>query len=289
MQTSRDIQHEANQLDTLKTLVNVYGEVASLRMNRVRESVLSGRYFLQQLYDMFDDVRVSYADQVMSLAKKRKLRGKEKVTFLPHNGQVVAVLLAANTRLYGDLIQRTFRSFADDVKKNKAEAAIVGRVGVQLFVENFPDKPYTQFNLPDEGMDRESMAKIVRHLVSYEEIHVYHGKFINVVRQDPEMLKLSAELPDPTDSKRVRSYYLFEPSLEEILQFFEQEIFGSLFEQTIRESQLAKFAARLVAMDRAEQNIEQRLEAMQLEAFKVKHQTMNRKQLNSMASVLRRF
>ena len=36
---------------------------------------------------------------------------------------------------------------------------------------------------------------------------------------------------------------------------FETQIFASLFDQSIRESQLAKFASRILAMDRAEQNI----------------------------------
>ena len=74
----------------------------------------------------------------------------------------------------------------------------------------------------------------------------------------------------------------------DILKFFEKHMFAALMEQTIRESQLAKYASRLVAMDRAEQNIQKKLGEMKVTRLKITHRSANKKQQNSMNSIFGR-
>jgi F0F1-type ATP synthase gamma subunit len=78
---------------------------------------------------------------------------------------------------------------------------------------------------------------------------------------------------------------LFEPDIEHILMFFEKQIFTSVFEQTIRESQLAKFASRVMVMDRANENIKERLKQMAKINQRIAHREMNRKQTNQLSSL----
>jgi F0F1-type ATP synthase gamma subunit len=77
---------------------------------------------------------------------------------------------------------------------------------------------------------------------------------------------------------------MFEPSVEKILMFFETQIFASLFDQAVHESQLAKFASRILAMDRAAQNIEVKLKRLELEKLKTVHSVSGKKQLDSLVS-----
>ena len=62
----------------------------------------------------------------------------------------------------------------------------------------------------------------------------------------------------PTEKSEDKSFqlYFFEPSLEEVVIFFETEIFASLLEQVFHESRLAKTASRMMLLDRASQNID---------------------------------
>jgi F-type H+-transporting ATPase subunit gamma len=271
--------------------VKTYGEIASIKMMRTREAVLYARNFLEQIAEVFDEVRASHLEQVMKLAKKKKISSGERVTTLSHNGKTVAVLLSANTRLYGDLVMRTYNEFLEEARSNEVEVTIVGKVGMALFREHEPTHPATYFDYPDDGKDETAMEEIVKHLVQYEEIHVYYGKFKNVVRQEPDKYVMTAGLPlsDAGKQSNKPREYLFEPSLQAILKYFEKEIFGTMLSQTVDESQLGKYASRLVAMDRAEQNIDKRLKKMEVEQLRARHATQNRKQLNLMSAVLARF
>ena len=78
--------------------------------------------------------------------------------------------------------------------------------------------------------------------------------------------------------------YIFEPSVEKILMFFETQIFASLFDQAVRENQLAKFASRILSMDRASDNIRNRLKELNLQSMRISHYLVNKKQINSLSS-----
>jgi ATP synthase F1 gamma subunit len=281
-----DIKERINEATTLQQLVNAYEEIASIRMKKIRNSVLTNRDFQAEINTIFDQVRMSYAEEVRSLAKKRG--GKETITFLPHNGKIVSVLLSANTGLYGDIVGRTFQLFINEAKKGTNELTIVGRQGLSLYLAEGIRKPYTFFELPDYEQDKQKMADIVKHIVQYEEIHVYYGKFRNIIYQDPTELMVSAQISLTEKPSEKPISYLFEPSLAKILMFFETEIFASLFEQAVKESQLAKLASRFLAMDRATFNIKEKLKNLNFERARIIHTSINRKQLNALSSQLKK-
>ncbi len=284
MVDERDILEEIREVQALRNLVSAYEEIASFRMKKTRDAVLYTRKYLDAINDIFERVRTSYAFEARHYLKKR---GKKAgLTFLAHNGKTVAVLLSANTGLYGEIIYKTFTKFVDEVNKGEVEATIIGKHGLSLFLGVYPNKPYTYFDLPDQDVKPADLIDIIKHIVQYEEIHVYYGKFLSVIKQEPTSLTVTAEIKMDGKEGQKPVSYIFEPSLEKILMFFETEIFASLFEQSVSESQLAKYASRVVAMDKADINIKDHLKKLNLEKMRASHLKLNKKQLNTFPSLL---
>ena len=280
----RALAEEIGRISGLQTLVRAYGEIAAIRMRKTRTSVLANRDFLNQLNSVFEDVRASYAHEVKALAKKTK--GPAQVTFLAHNGKTVSVLISANTGLYGEIVQSTLKLFLEEVRQNVSEVSIVGKHGLSLFLAEEPNRPYSYFELPDDRVESSDLVEIIKHIVQYSEIHVFYGKFQSVITQRPEKLEVSAEISLATDTRQELRHYLFEPTLEGVLTFFETEIFASNFEQVIRESQLAKFASRVLAMDRADENTKEEIKRLYFEKNRLKHRSINKKLLNAISSLV---
>ena len=283
--TIQEIDTEMQELITLQSLVNVYGEISLNRMAAIRQTVLFSRNFLDSLTEVFADVQAAYL-------KKLELQGtvtnNKKVTVLAHNGQTVCVLVSANARLYGDLTQKTYEAFMQEYRQGGMEATIIGKVGLSMFKEEMGERhQYTYFDYPDEKMDGELLGDLIKHLVQYEEIRLYYGRYANVITQEPIRMVLTASRPMGDVGTGSRNLYMFEPTLEEVMKFFEREIFGSLFDQVMRESQLAKYAARVVAMDRADQKIGDESKKKSLERLATMHQVINQKQLNAMPALIR--
>jgi len=121
---------------------------------------------------------------------------------------------------------------------------------------------------------------IMRYLLQFERIMVFYGKFSSVLTQNPSMASISGDnLPEVDLATKPQNLYLFEPKLGEILAVFESEILSSIFEQTLHESLLAKFASRLQYLDRSLESIHKRLKRLSYELKQLRHKNDNRKQL----------
>lgn len=269
----------------MKTLTQTYQQVAANHIRRARTSVIKNRDFVTELLFLFQDVKNAYKNDLVHLMKKKKIKDTTHMSLLKRNGKTTYVFMAANTGLYGSIVNKTAILLGEYLDKNEAEVTIIGKVGEAIFQQRYPGKKYTFFEFPDNAVEPEKLKSIITHLLAYEQILVFYGQFQSIVSQEPIIASLdgNADIQDGQERPLVR--YLFEPSLEKIIVFFETEIFGLIFEQTMRESQLAKHASRMFALDRAIQNINTNLGKVQLQKHILHHRIINGKQLNSLSGM----
>ncbi|MEK7155179.1 MAG: F0F1 ATP synthase subunit gamma [Patescibacteria group bacterium] len=289
MMTKRSIADEIDGLLGLKGLVETYEEVAAGRMQKVRLAVLTARDFLQGLSGVFIEVKANYNEQVTMLVRKKK-GGRETKSSLNRNGKTVAVWISANAGLYGDIVEKTFSAFEAFVNENKPDVVVIGRLGVRQMTERMPQVLYNYFGLEDDRVGPEELGEIMRYLLQFEKILVFHGLFKSLVNQEAVTTPVSGdELYQPSSAEapegQAKHQYLFEPELAKVLQFFESQILVTLFEQAVHESQLAKFASRLMSLDRAVDNIDKRLAVMTLAGQRLRHTVAGKKQQGLMSGV----
>lgn len=280
MTTKKQNLIDIEYFQSLMTIMETYQEIAATRMQHVRTYVISSRDFLLSINTVFQQVKSSY--KINNLPRGKA--GLRQISFIKHNGKTIFILISANTGLYGDIIRRTFDLFAKAIRKETGDIAIIGRVGLKLFQEEFPKKKFMYFELSDDKIDAASLKKIIPHLIQYEKVLVFYQQFQSIISSQPIITSVSGDIlpPDKTDSA---IKYLFEPSLDKIMAFFEQQISGSIFEQTVYESQLAKFSSRLVTLDKATENIQKNIKLTMLQKERIKHQYINKEQNQRLASM----
>ncbi|MEK7504565.1 MAG: F0F1 ATP synthase subunit gamma [Patescibacteria group bacterium] len=273
--TKKQISDQTRDLQGLKSLVETYEEVAALRMQAIRKQVLQARDFLDGVSGVFAD------------AKSNVEKGVDLTTIstLNRNGRSVAVFASANAGLYGDIINKTYDLFLEFVMKRKADAVIIGRLGVKIVSERNPELLYNYFDFSDAGLDMSNLNMIMRYLLQFEKIYVFHGKYRSLVLQDPVVTSISGDEATTGLQTSEKNLYLFEPGIAEVLKMFEQEIMTTLFQQSMHEGQLAKFASRLFHLDSASESIDNSLGKLRITARKVAHNMNARKQLNTISGV----
>ena len=284
MVTKKEVESKLSYLLNLRSIFETYEEIAATRMGRIRSSVLKSRDFLLELNTVFQQVKSSYQEEVNLLMKKKRIKDLKQLTFLNRNGKTLYVLVSANTGLYGEIIKKTYDIFIENVKKEKADVAIIGRLGQDLFREEKIDAPLTYFDLPDDTINKEQLKKIVAHIIQYQKILVFYEQFNNVVNQKPIITNISGD-PMSYDKAGPAVKYLFEPTLEQVMAFFEKEITASIFEQIVLESELAKFASRMVVLDAAAQNTRDNVKLVSFEKERIRHRDANRKQIEKFSSM----
>lgn len=284
MVTKKEIIREADFLVTLRTILETYEEIAATRMARIRTSVLGSRDFLLEINAIFQQVKSSYRDQIKIYMKQKKIKDPSKLTFVKRNGKTLYVFISANTGLYGDTIKKTYDVFIDNLKKTPGDVVIMGKLGLEIFKADKVSIPYTYFDFPDNKVDNAILKKITEYIIQYEKVLVFYEQFNTVISQSPIVTNISGD-PLPWEKGGSPAKYFFEPSLQKIMEFFEKEIFGSIFQQTIFESELAKFAARMVSLDYASENTKDRLRQVVLAKNRIIHQENNKRQLEKFASM----
>ena len=150
-------------------------------------------------------------------------------------------------------------------------------------------RPFEYFDLPDTGFHIDHIKMLMQKFLQYERVHVYYGKFGNVVKQTPIHTSINGEdifeTETPIVTKR-EDRFIFEPTLEKIYHFFETQIMANLFAQTLLENQLARHASRVNAMEEALVNIEEEGKKLNQQRTRLKHLMQNKKQLETISGVI---
>jgi len=284
------IEEELAMVSTFKMLAQAYEEIAVIKMQRVRSSVLSTRQFLDALSEVFSDVKSSYKGEILQfITRKKKKKNFNPLKILSKKRKTVAVLLASNTTLYGDIINRVYHLFIEEIKKGDYDIVIVGRHGKELFDGENLGKKYAYFEIPDEGVSFEQLKPILSYVLEYERVNMFYGKFTNVITQTPTVSSVSGEGEASVDTdkekKKEKVQYIFEPSLEKIYELFENQVFVALFKQTVHEAELSRLASRITAMEQALGNIDKNEFDLKGESRRVTKLLANKKQIDTFSGL----
>lgn len=291
MAQRKKVLDDLEALNSLKDLAESYEEVAVIRMQKIKDSVLKTRDFLASLSDVFVDLKSSYHREVQELLEKRKKGDKHILPILQKNGKGLTVYLSSNGRLYGSVTQKTFRLFMQDMKQpgiGASDVLVIGRTGKEMYEGSGYKKPFEYFEIPDTSVDVEHIKKLMQKFLQYEKVSVYYGKFGNVVRQTPIATSISGDdifEAETREQAKREDRFIFEPTLEKILHFFETQIMANLFSQILLENQLARHASRVNAMEEALVHIEEEAKRLHQLRNRIKHQMQNKKQLQTISGL----
>lgn len=280
---------------TLKMLATAYEEISVIRMQRAKSSVLATREFLTELANVFADVKANYQAELTQMKNKQPGTTKPRLVHQQFNtgtknGKMVSVFLASEDKLYGDIVSKIFHLFQFQLfllenKKSQSDIIVVGKAGKELYEMQKTKSAYTFFDFPDNNIPATELTKLAAVLNQYEKVNVFYGKFENVMTQAATVASVSGDQPQSIQQSTDKMKFFFEPSLGEIMQFFEEQVFFSLFNQAIHENELARLASRIKAMEEALGNIQKSELQLRRESIRIKKRLGNKKQIETLAGI----
>jgi F0F1-type ATP synthase gamma subunit len=256
----------------------VWQQIAAMRTRKIKDRVLQNRDYYDSLLEVYYET-LSYYLKVV-LVNKDSSRSYN----IKGNGKSVRVLLTANTGLYGAVLKNTFDLFLQDAENSLSDIVVTGRVGKNWMAAVPNHKVYKYFDVQDSTDNLINQAKeLFNYITQYSDIYIYHGYFKNISEQPSKVTKISRNL-NVNYQEEETQYFLFEPTVEKVLDSFNDQLRYSLFDQSIYESSLAKFGSRMMALDSATQKISKTLLSSKLSSLKMKHRKQNKKQTELLSS-----
>ncbi len=273
MLNRKQIREEKVTLSEIKSLIATYQEIAAIRMQKVKTSVLKNRDYVGELQKIYNKILHNYSIHLKKNSDNTSL-----------NGKTLAVLLSSNTGLYGDIVQKVLKDYVTYLSENKCDAAVIGSVGYAFVKYNFPDKDVKYFQLGDGVLDSPQIDDLCNYIFEYEKSTLFFGKFYSVLNQSSDKIDLNLHVTADETATPEPMNFIFEPSVDGVMSFFKSEILSTMVEQTISESGLSKFASRMISLDKAVSGINTRIKAILLKEFVAKHSVMNKKQSSMFSS-----
>ena len=293
MQSNKDFIEEKQVVNTLSELIKTYEEVYMLKMYRTRNSVLNTRDYYKRILALYRDIKSSYKSQIArSFYKSSKTDG---ISVLEKPKKQVSVFISGNDRFAGDINKRVFSDFLEYFRQYKPELVVIGQIGKSLMQQRASAIKYQYFDLAEDfGVSNSKELKpIVDYLILYKDVRVFYGEFENMVSQVAINNSITGEIGsllaenDKSENRTFKNeeYYLFEPSLVELLMFFETQIFTSLFKRGVEESTLAQIGARVASLEKSIYAIDKRVKLLNYMSLKNNKFIKNKKQKNVVVGI----
>lgn len=281
-----NINNELSFFDTVKTVLSAYQEVALMKMQESRDSVVVSRQYLEELGYVYFEVKFSYKKELQKVrTNDKKPSGVMKKA---------VVLLTPNEKLSGTVPYDVFHAFLDYVRNSEnAEAIIIGNVGQTLIsrVENAPS--YQFFELLYGETFEEDIVNLAYLLKEYDDVVIFHGRFESLVSQRAATMPLSGEAPpevlrlDAAKLDRMRkTNFLFEPGIKDVVTFFDSQVKAALLRQSVHESRLAQFASRARAMDEALGHVQAQEKKLSTKHRHLSRQKKDKSRLGQLSTVI---
>lgn len=236
---------EIEQVGTISDLTNVFQSIASIRIARIKGRVVSSQRFFNELWSIYSQLRV---DPNKRLAHSPGPKRDKPNVFL---------VLSSDAGLSGDIDMRVIRRVKEQFDPATTDVIVIGAHGAtQLAQAKIPVKKY--FRLPgvEQNVD---VSPIATELAGYRQPLVFFERYFSLTDQRVVSIDLLTRVRSigsrvQADSKTPvisNHEYLFEPSINEIVEYMESVMVEIALSQVILESRLAQYASRFNAMSAA--------------------------------------
>jgi len=279
MLDQRQLKTNYEFLETIRSLCVAYEQISVMKMKKIKDAVLFTRSYYDELSEVYLQMKSTYKHQVMDLAKKNKIKDPEKLLLMGKNEKTVDVLLSANNKLYGDILNKVFYKFIEETRNKNTDLVIIGRLGKEMYDDLGLKKTYIYFEIPDTDLTVSDLKPVINNIIKYSKINVFFGRYESFFSQLALNKNITGDIMMGNDRDlKENKFYYFEPNLEKILLFFETQIFSNFFKQTAYEGQLARYASRISAMEQALGAIEKEGKLTTALKIKAHNSLMERKQ-----------
>ncbi|MCL4390135.1 MAG: F0F1 ATP synthase subunit gamma [Patescibacteria group bacterium] len=235
------IKDYLNEVESLELLAQVFTDIARSNLERIRAGIERNRTYVGEVAKVLHVVRVTAEAQGLSATRQKKVSA--------------SLLITSNKRLYyGDLDTKVAEFYiAHTAYTGYVDRFVLGSVGADILKgSNYPFA-YETIIFDQELPSAQELANLSQKLSGYQKVFVYYPRFVTVLSQLPSLVDITGLVSSVSSGEEDR-YYIFEPEIGKILDFFEQQIIQMLLEQAFLEAQLARIGTQLTTMDQAAQN-----------------------------------
>lgn len=243
MSLSQDIKKEYLQISTLRDLTSAFENIASTRIQQIKDRTLSSKDFFADLWLIYTQLRRD---------PKERLTHEER----SKEGKDVVVVVTSRGKLSGDIDYKIVEAVLSEVDPETTDIISIGAHGVLLMQERGV-LPVKLFNLPEQKGYLGEVSEIIDFINQYSNVTVYYETYVSLAYQQIKKIELRFAVQELSEEEATsqadheviyKKDHIFEPSFDEVIDYMESIMMKIALSQILLESNLAQQASRFKAM-----------------------------------------
>jgi len=271
MSVITDIKEQISDLTTFKHISAAFTEAAAVRLRNIRKAYERNTGFYDEISHIYHLVQIN----VKLNTPQSGLNTNAKSTNGKNNSDPLklSVALTSNQRFYGIINNEIMAYFLREAEKNKTEKLIIGSTGVSFMRSMDYKGKYESVIFRGNNPDEKESIEFLNKISPYDQVTIYYPKFISFLKQDIGSIDITKKIP-PVEEKEKQIMkeeinLIFEPELFKMIKFFDSQVRMILFKRVVLEAEMARTAARLLAMSQAEERSDFEIKQKRLHLRKV--------------------
>jgi F-type H+-transporting ATPase subunit gamma len=268
MASVKDIKLRVRAVKNTQQITKAMKMVAAARIKRAEAKVKSSRPYTEKMRKMVEEVvGLSEEPNPFFIAKT----AAKKTALL---------LVTADKGLcgaYNANLIRVTQQFLNQNQNREIHLLTVGNKGRSFFSKrNINISNSFQISFYPEFHEAQNIAELLmKNFVDgiWDEIHIIYSQFISAMHQKPQQIQL---LPLSAESSRNKREFLFEPDPESVLKSLLPKFISVLIYNVLLEARASELGARLVAMGNATDNAKKLIDALTLQFYRARQESITR-------------
>jgi ATP synthase F1 gamma subunit len=285
----KQLQEEANTIESLKLVTEVLGDIATTKLRNTRRFMEQNVEYFQEMYQVYRMVRQialkgdKHHNRVLKL-----LRDLEK----RKNGKTICLLLTSNQRFNGGLDAEITRLFLKETEKinsggKEADFFVIGAMGEEFLNSSAFNHKWTGVKFKKDFPSLDELRTLSQTVFQYTKILVFHTKFESLLKLSPTITDITSSDVKPLPNT-VPIYYIIEPEIDKMVAFFENQILILLFQAIFSEVELCRLASRMIAMNKAGESANQIISENKKQILKAQKGLLNLEILGTYAGMIKK-
>lgn len=241
---AQELAKEKMTMTSIAQLTGAFEGIASMHIARLKDQATEAERFFNSVWPIYTRLRVGKEFNTSRNQFSGEIKNKE-----------LLIAITSENSLSGDIDHRVVSEVIKDFNKEEHDIIVLGHHGsTQIAQRNVP--VVASYRIPPENqpINFESIVNMVRE---YRTTTVYYQSYVSLAIQEVKKISLSnaiEELGDSvgTDDEFISDMsYIFEPSVEAVIDYMELTMMYVALSQVTLFSRLAQHASRFKAMTSA--------------------------------------
>ena len=256
MANLKEIRTRITSVKTTRQVTSAMKMVSAAKLKKAQDAILQIRPYAEKLSDLLS-----------SLSSALENADNSVYTVQRNPEKVLIVLISSNRGLCGGfnsniskkaiILARTV--YKKQLEKGHLDFLVIGKQGGKVLnlyhIKTIGDKNYLFDNLTFDMVAEEAKSIMADFVAAkYDRVELVYNKFINAASQELVNEQFLPVLPSAVNNKKTNLDYIYEPSLEYIVEELIPRSLKIQFYKALLDSHAAEHGARMTAMHKATDN-----------------------------------